>query len=347
MCKIAGLFIKNETGTSKLNKEMLATIEEMLQGNNDAMGVVDYSFASKKAKIKKYHPETIPLPKGIERLVSNSLTEHVLNREHLLDASTTFRMIHTRFATSAKTPDNTHPFSRNGIHLIHNGVIQNHHSFKKYLSTCDSEAILTQYLDLDIENNPEKITELASSLSGHFGCLVLNSRLGYVDFFVRGATVNLINEKDFFAIVTSDRSLFSFKGKKIQDKQFMRISLKDFSMLFHVDNLPEGPTTSYYSGYNPTKNNEKYRSEWEEPESFIPYSNPVTTIKEEKRTYSSSIEDFISKMSKKESLTQVQEDAIDLYWDMNLIEQEELNKFPVSEAWKYLIDAAKQTIQGA
>lgn len=79
-------------------------------------------------------------------------------------------LMHTRMATCGKEFENVHPFVSNDhkTSLVHNGVITNHSEFKKLNSTCDSEVILTEYLRLDIANNPDKIAELVSGLEGYW-----------------------------------------------------------------------------------------------------------------------------------------------------------------------------------
>lgn len=78
--------------------------------------------------------------------------------------------LHTRLATSAKGLINTHPFVDKDTSVIHNGIISNHSMFKKTLSTCDSEAILTQYIhnavSMDIMNTQFMVDEL----QGYFAC---------------------------------------------------------------------------------------------------------------------------------------------------------------------------------
>ena len=84
--------------------------------------------------------------------------------------------IHTRFATSAKGMINTHPFVREGISLIHNGVIQNHEEFELKVSTCDSEAILDSLIKNDVYNNPKNIEKVGAELIGYYAVGVLSER---------------------------------------------------------------------------------------------------------------------------------------------------------------------------
>lgn len=80
---------------------------------------------------------------------------------------------HSRMATCGVSLTNTHPFVKDETGLCHNGVITNSHSFKSTLSTCDSEAILTSYLDNDVDAFPENIQETAKELEGYYACGIL------------------------------------------------------------------------------------------------------------------------------------------------------------------------------
>lgn len=78
--------------------------------------------------------------------------------------------LHTRLATSGKEFKNTHPFVENDTSVIHNGVISNWKDLRVEQSTCDSEAILTQYVDNEVGIDIEKFREVAKNLSGYYAC---------------------------------------------------------------------------------------------------------------------------------------------------------------------------------
>lgn len=85
-------------------------------------------------------------------------------------------MLHARNATTAKVFSNTHPFVIDGTALIHNGVISNYDALKskKGYSTCDSEVILTEYLDKKVADDSKAIQNVASRLDGYYACGVLS-----------------------------------------------------------------------------------------------------------------------------------------------------------------------------
>lgn len=88
--------------------------------------------------------------------------------------------VHSRMATCGKTLQNTHPFVKEDLALIHNGVITNHAGIKKTLSSCDSEALLTKYLEHDVKNNFENLQLVCDDVTGWYAFMVF-SKDGYVD----------------------------------------------------------------------------------------------------------------------------------------------------------------------
>lgn len=90
--------------------------------------------------------------------------------------------LHTRLATSGKQFVNTHPFVRDGVSLIHNGVISNAYELEVIQSTCDSEAILNLYIQHNVRDNPQQIQKVASKLDGYYACGVIaeTKKYGYV-----------------------------------------------------------------------------------------------------------------------------------------------------------------------
>jgi glucosamine 6-phosphate synthetase-like amidotransferase/phosphosugar isomerase protein len=78
--------------------------------------------------------------------------------------------LHTRLATSGKGLHNCHPFIENDTSVIHNGVIHNHNKFRIEQSSCDSEAILTQYVDNSVGDDPELFDKMSTQLDGYYAC---------------------------------------------------------------------------------------------------------------------------------------------------------------------------------
>jgi glucosamine 6-phosphate synthetase-like amidotransferase/phosphosugar isomerase protein len=78
--------------------------------------------------------------------------------------------LHTRLATSGKGLLNCHPFIENDTSVIHNGVISNAFDHRIEQSTCDSESILTQYVDNKVGDDYELFTKASSQLDGYYAC---------------------------------------------------------------------------------------------------------------------------------------------------------------------------------
>lgn len=78
--------------------------------------------------------------------------------------------LHTRLATSGKGLLNCHPFIENDTSVIHNGVISNAYDFRIDQSTCDSESILTQYVDNGVGQDYELFNKVSTQLDGYYAC---------------------------------------------------------------------------------------------------------------------------------------------------------------------------------
>lgn len=78
--------------------------------------------------------------------------------------------LHTRLATSGKGLLNCHPFIEGDTSVIHNGVISNAFDFRIEQSTCDSESILTQYIDNNVGKDFELFNKVSTQLEGYYAC---------------------------------------------------------------------------------------------------------------------------------------------------------------------------------
>lgn len=124
--------------------------------------------------------------------------------------------LHTRYATSGKGFENTHPFvyPEQDTSLIHNGVIGNYKQFDLKVSSCDSEAILISYLKNQVNLDSNNILKLAGELSGYFMCGVF-SRDGegnrILDMFKHSANLyaSYVKELDTVVFCTSDDDIKS------------------------------------------------------------------------------------------------------------------------------------------
>lgn len=123
-------------------------------------------------------------------------------------------MLHTRKATCVKNIENTHPFVRDNTALIHNGIIHNVEKLKLITSTCDSETILNEYIDSEVNTNPENIEFLAAALDGYYavGVLSQNGDTPIMDIFKNsGASLSAtyVRELETVVFCTSEYALKS------------------------------------------------------------------------------------------------------------------------------------------
>ena len=103
-------------------------------------------------------------------------------------------MLHARKATTPKGLINTHPFVKNDTAIIHNGMISNHERLTKEFSTCDSEAILHEYLEYNAAHNPKQVQEMVNNLDGYYAVGVMSkneNNIPIVDVF-KSQAANLI-----------------------------------------------------------------------------------------------------------------------------------------------------------
>jgi hypothetical protein len=120
--------------------------------------------------------------------------------------------------------ENTHPFFYFGggehaadvdVALIHNGSIANHKELIKRTSTCDSEVILNEYTENQMNLNPWHIEQLAATLYGDYAVGVLSSTtdgdelIPILDVFKsnKDLFVGWIPELETFAFCTSEYNL--------------------------------------------------------------------------------------------------------------------------------------------
>ncbi len=94
--------------------------------------------------------------------------------------------LHGRMATCGKGIQNAHPFVKDGVSLIHNGVIYNAAQLGYINSTCDSESILKLYLEEEVSKNPANIQAVVNKLHGYYACMVFGKDkegVPYLDIF--------------------------------------------------------------------------------------------------------------------------------------------------------------------
>jgi predicted glutamine amidotransferase len=111
--------------------------------------------------------------------------------------------VHGRYATCDINIKNTHPFFRDGTALMHNGIIRNHYDFDKPLSTCDSEALLTRYIDAGVIKHHKLLTDAMKPIQGYFACIVFNNN-GVIDIWRdNSATLHMAHVKGVGVVIAT------------------------------------------------------------------------------------------------------------------------------------------------
>lgn len=136
--------------------------------------------------------------------------------------------LHTRYATSGKQFENTHPFVdiERDTSLIHNGVINNVTLADNIRSTCDSERILNKYLEHEVMNNPADIQNMIDDLKGYFACGILSrdrDGVRILDVFKSRASLYAVKIREMNTLIftTSDTD-----AEEVCKEQGLTIDLK-------------------------------------------------------------------------------------------------------------------------
>lgn len=210
-------------------------------------------------------------------------------------------IMHTRWATCEKAMKNVHPFYRDGVALIHNGVISNVNQLKQLTSTCDSEGILNSYVDNSVSTIPDNISKVGNFLKGSYTCGVLTrdaNGVGVLDLFRSSPNLStcFIPELDAIVFVTAEHMLsqacrnLGWKHSafmKLKEDGMVRINAETGEhMSKHLFSSSNG-LGSYYegaydNGYQRNRKDGNFNTEthrWEYPtsvSSITTNSNPKT-----------------------------------------------------------------------
>lgn len=202
MCKIAAV-----TGITNENRDnvwlLMMTLGDLMSvGNSDGLGYAAFDQQNRLfgerwlhnnmsfTDLSSYEGMT---PEKMEKIY------HSFGEEVVRDQAKAI-ILHTRMATCAHGIKNAHPhvddMDNPQAALIHNGVIMNHHKFKKKYSSCDSEVMVHQYMDNKVGEKLNNLSGFTGQLSGWFTCLVLSKNK---------------DGRPILDIFTDSRRLFSYK----------------------------------------------------------------------------------------------------------------------------------------
>jgi hypothetical protein len=187
-------------------------------------------------------------------------------------SSITAITLHTRYATTARGFQNCHPFvTPDGkTSLIHNGVINNHMQLTKKYSTCDSEAILHEYISEGVADKIINVEKMAKKLYGYYACGVFattSEGFRVLDVFKDGRaqlhgvyikelkTPVLTTKLEFIQKVAKDLGLTISQIYKVKDDMILRFNpytgtILDYTGFNSNGYYSSGSSYNSYDGYH-------------------------------------------------------------------------------------------------
>lgn len=180
MCKLFCIVeIENEKNAELFAKKAVPYITET---DNHGLGIM--RLGERGVHIQRWlEPPTVVRRKESPALMKYSKAlKHQQNEAGTKSKNLYALAIHGRFATCAKTLENVHPFYKDGTALMHNGIISNSDDYEKTVSTCDSEALLSQYLRENVKKNPHNLTEALRGMTGYYAAIAFSDN-GVIDIW--------------------------------------------------------------------------------------------------------------------------------------------------------------------
>lgn len=212
MCKLFGIVeIENEVKAERFAKKAIPLITRT---DDDGLGIM--RLGERGVHIQRWlePPTVVRRKKSIALQKYDKALRHQQNEAGRRSRNLYAIGIHGRFATCAKSLENTHPFYRNGAALMHNGIITNAAEFPHPLSTCDSEALLSQYLKHDVVKNPARLTNALDGVGGYYAAIVFNDN-GVIDIFRdESATLHMAHVRGVGVVIATTADIIVSTAKK-------------------------------------------------------------------------------------------------------------------------------------
>jgi hypothetical protein len=191
VCKIMAIPGIKPNKQAEAYKFALAAAKYLTKADGDAFGfaALPYSgevWGERWTRVSDaFNTGTISSP--ISQLldaVTGTNTNHssVYNKFGIRNEQIGAMILHARNATCEKTLANAHPFVRDNVAMIHNGVISNSRELTNITSTCDSEVILNEYIDYDVKDNPPNINEVTTTIAGWYAVMLLGRDTNNIPF---------------------------------------------------------------------------------------------------------------------------------------------------------------------
>lgn len=212
MCKLFAIVeIEDESRAEKFAQKAIPFITK---DDHDGLGIM--RLGERGVHVQRWlEPPTV-----IRRKESAALWKYRKALRHQQDESGVVSnrlysiAVHGRFATCTKSLENTHPFRRDGSVLMHNGVISNAHKFPRPLSTCDSEALLSQYLTHNVRTNSANLSQALDGVGGYYAAIVFNDS-GEIDIFRDGsAALHIAHVRGIGVVIATTADIINRTAKK-------------------------------------------------------------------------------------------------------------------------------------
>ena len=233
MCGIFAIISKKNL---PIYKFLLNGLKQLQNRGYDSAGVCTVSENS--FEVIKYASENINAISKIEQKIN-------------IHELSSLGIAHTRWAThGGKTDDNSHPHvSYDGkIYLVHNGIIENFDTIKKFLisknipfqSQTDTE-VIANLLAYNYQQNPdftEALQQTLNELQGTWGLVILNVDYLNTMFCVKHGSPLLIGENDDYVMATSEQSGFHGMVNNyfvLESNDICKIRIKDDSISIRTE----------------------------------------------------------------------------------------------------------------
>lgn len=212
MCKLfAVVEIENQKNAEIFTKK---AIPEITATDNHGLGIM--RLGERGVHIQRWlEPPTVvrknqsPMMRRYEKALKHQQNEAGQRSQNLYAIA-----VHGRFATCARTMENVHPFYKDGTALMHNGIIHEPEQYTRTLSTCDSEALLSQYVENGVRTHAGKLSAALDGVGGYYGAIVFNDG-GTIDIFRDDyATLFLAHVRGVGVVIATTEEIITKTAKR-------------------------------------------------------------------------------------------------------------------------------------
>lgn len=274
MCKVAGIYGYKKEAIDSVWPFMETLGQYMSQSNRDGLGYASidrqgnlfgerWLYNNAAFKEPQDNAKVLRIYESIKDIVEPIDDYNAFGGVNREDSKAI--ILHTRAATCSKGLVNTHPFVEPGMNtaIIHNGIIYNDKVLTKKYSTCDSEVILHQYLNMGVNLNITRVPEFTDSLSGWMAVMALSRGADdspILDILTDGTKLHMTYIEELGAVlyttdaadivqVCDDYDFNPGKIGKVKAGSFIRINLDSGKVAdvakFNADKAATGSWTGF------------------------------------------------------------------------------------------------------